>query len=276
MTDLEIKQRKWQLIGLTVGALAVIIALGPLYLTILHGIGAFAALVATVFIGITVWNFVPWFSVKLANWRLKALKAEAAKNPIETLENRYLQLKENLLKQRDNIKARVAIAKKIFSQITDFEQKFNKTSPRRDAYQKLNQLIDLAKGRYKKAALALVNFGQVIEEKRADWEIVLSMNEANKLAQAGEDFTSKLMQDTALNTIQQGLDLAFAELDAAVMDENIEKLLNGQDVEIVVSATSSTPNQVESASPVLAIAAPNELDFDAEIEIIPEKVSVRK
>ena len=49
---------------------------------------------------------------------------------------------------------------------------------------------------------ALVAFGDFIKEKTAVWEIVQSITEANKLAQVGEDFTSKLMEDTALNTIQ--------------------------------------------------------------------------
>lgn len=233
---------------------------------------AVAAIVACVMI-----NLAPSCAALIANWRLKALKAVAAANPIETLQNAYSTRKESLMKQRDNIKARIAVASKIFSQITSFEQQFKKTSPRRAPYEKLTQLIDLSKHRYQNAQVALVDFGRLIEEKSADWEIVLSMNEANKLQQAGEDFTSKLMADTALTTVQTGLDTAFAELDAAVMDENIEKLLSGQDVPIGnVTVTAVVVEDVKK--PVKALVAPSELDFDAEIVASPvgEPVEARR
>jgi len=231
---------------------------------------ALAGVVALVMI-----NLAPSVAAMIANWRLKALKAVAAANPIETLQNAYSTRKESLVKQRDNIKARIAVAAKIFSQITSFEKQFNKTSPRRAPYEKLNQLIELSKNRYQNAQVALVEFGRVIEEKSADWEIVQSMNEANKLQQAGQDFTSKLMADTALSTVQSGLDTAFAELDAAVMDENIDKLLSGQDVQINVSSTTVTAVQIETPKkPVAALVAPSELDFDAEPATVVEAVPV--
>jgi hypothetical protein len=224
---------------------------------------AIAAVVAVVMI-----NLAPSAAAMIANWRLKALKAVAAANPIETLQNAYSTRKESLVKQRDNIKARIAVAAKIYSQITAFEKQFSKTSPRRSPYEKLNQLIELSKTRYQNAQIALVEFGRQIEEKSADWEIVLSMNEANKLQQAGQDFTSKLMADTALSTVQAGLDTAFAELDAAVMDENIEKLLSGQDVQIgAINVTAVVVEDVKK--PVKALVAPSELDFDAEVVATP-------
>jgi hypothetical protein len=231
---------------------------------------AIAAVVALVMI-----NVAPSAAALIATWRLKALKAVAAANPIETLQIAYNTRKESLIKQRDNIKARIAVASKIFSQITNFERQFNKPSPRRVPYEKLNQLIELSKSRYQNAQVALVDFGRVIEEKSADWEIVQSMNEANKLRQAGEDFTSKLMSDTALTTVQTGLDTAFAELDAAVMDENIEKLLSGQDVQIsTVTVTAVKVDDVKK--PVKALVAPSELDFEAEVVQVAEPVEARR
>jgi hypothetical protein len=70
------------------------------------------------------------------------------------------------------------------------------------------------------------------------------------------------MEDTALNTIQNGLDLAFAELDAAVMDENIDRLLSGQDVQITVS-----PVLIADKKPMKSLVAPSDLDFDSDSEV---------
>jgi hypothetical protein len=258
MNELEQKRQRFEKIAKVVGLGVAGLLFAPFAAATITGL---VSLLVVATLGLLTVNIgIPVGSRLMANWRLKALKAVAAANPIETLENRYSELKDSLMKQRDNIKARIAVASKIFSQIKSFESQFSKPSPRRDSYDKLNQLIELSKGRYQKAQLALVDFGHVIEEKRADWEIVQSMNEANKLQKAGEDFTSKLMADTALNTVQTGLDTAFAELDAAVMDENIDKLLSGQDVQINVASTA----KVDDKKPVKSLTAPSDLDFDAE------------
>ena len=266
MTDLETKRKHIETAMKILGLGALCLILGPVYLTLLHGLGALIALGIAAAGAFVVINLLPSFAAMVANWRLKALKAVAAANPIETLENRYSQLKDALLKQRENIKQRIAIASKIFDQIRSFESQFSKPSPRREQYDKLNQLVALSKNKYQNAQVNLVAFGKVIDEKRADWEIALSMAEANKLANVGEDFTAKLLQDTALNTIQDGLNTAFAELDAAVMDENIQKVLNGKESEVTVAPVTTASNTTPSsrAKPIKNLVAPTDLDFDAE------------
>lgn len=263
MNDIEQKRQKFETwakyIGLGVAGLlfapfAIATIKGVISLLVVFTIGALAFHVG-----------LPWLSASLAVWRLKALKAVAAANPIEQFELRYKERKDALVKQRENIKQRLAIAARIFNQITTFEQQFNKPSPRRKPYDQLVQLVELSKSRYTNAQVALVSYGKLIDEKRADWEIVQSMNEESKLRQVGEDFVSKLMEDTALNTVQNGLDTAFAELDAAVMDENIDKILNGQTVEI--SATVVSAN-LAAAKPQKALVAPSsmsDLDFDFDV-----------
>lgn len=268
---LTLEQRRTRIenIAKVIGIVALGFLFAPIAIMTIKGV---ISLIIVGAIGFATVNIgIPWFSRSVANWRLKAIKAVAAANPIETLENRYAQLKDALLKQRENIKQRIAIAMKIMEQIKTFESQFNKPSPRREQYNKLNQLVELSKAKYEAAQVNLVEFGKIIEEKRADWEIALSMAEANKLANVGEDFTSKLMQDTALTTIQNGLDMAFAELDAAVMDENVQKVLSGQSVEVKVIANTPKTKQ---------LAAPSDLDFDFEsvrdAEIVPVKSTKNK
>jgi len=273
MNELELKRKRIETIVKIAGVIGITLILGPLYLVILHGIGALFALAIAGVIGVTFVNFLPLFAAQLAVWKLKSFKALAAANPIEIFEKRYAEKKEILLKQRENIKQRIAIASKIYQQIASFETQFNKPSPRRDQYSKLNQLVEASKAKYQTAQIGLVNYGKLIEEKRADWEIAQSVAEGNKLANVGEDFLSQLMEDTALNTIQNGLNVAFAELDAAVMDENIQKVLNGQ-----VTVSSSAP--VIDTPKTKQLSAPTDLDFDfegptdaVEAEVVPVKKS---
>jgi len=274
--DLEARRKKIETWAKVLGLGVAAFLFAPFAIATITGL---VSLIVVSVIGLLVVNVgIPWFAASLANWRLKALKAVAAANPIETLENRYSQLKDALLKQRDNIKQRIAIASKIFDQIRGYESQFKKSSPRREQYEKLNQLVEISKSKYQTAQINLVAFGKLIEEKRADWEIALSMAEANKLANVGEDFTSKLMQDTALTTIQDGLNVAFAELDAAVMDENIQKVLSGDHSEVTVTVLPAVAPA--ESRPVRQLAAPTELDFDFNgqpmVETEPVTVSKRK
>lgn len=73
--------------------------------------------------------------------------------------------------------------------------------------------------KFKEAKVALAQFHDMIGEKRMDWKIAQSFAKASKLANAGADFQSQLMQDTAVTTIQDGLNAAFADLDSALLDE---------------------------------------------------------
>ncbi len=257
-TDLEARRKRIETWAKVLGLGVAGLLFAPFAVATITGL---ISLIVVGVIGLLAVNVgVPWFAASLANWRLKALKAVAAANPIETLENRYAQLKDSLLKQRENIKQRIAIASKIFEQIKGYESSFKKPSPRRDQYEKLNQLVEVSKSKYSNAQVSLVAFGQLIDEKRSDWEIALSMAEANKLANVGEDFTAKLMQDTALTTISDGLNLAFAELDASVMDENIQKVLNGETATVTVAPAVAVPATARSSN---RLTPPSDLDFDA-------------
>jgi len=276
-SELDIKRKKIETI---VKVLAMCVAgflFAPFAILTIKGL---ISLIVVGVIGLGVVNVgIPWLAVSLANWKLKALKAAAAANPIETLENRYAQLKDALLKQRDNIKQRIAIASKIYDQIKSFEAQFHKPSPRREQYEKLNALVEISKNKYAVAQKNLVDFGNIIEEKRSDWEIALSMAEANKLANVGEDFTSKLMQDTALTTIQDGLNMAFAELDASVMDENVQKVLNGDSSAVVT--VSPSPSAAPTQAPRQLTAPSSELDFDfnghsSTVDAEPEPVPAKR
>lgn len=217
MNNLELKKQnieKWvKIMGLGIaGFLFAPFA----YLTI-TGI---VSLIVVGLIGVLVFNIgVPWLATSIANWRLKALKAVAAANPIETLENQYRQRELALIKIRDNLKEFHVVVEDMKAQINEHNEKYpDRPSQFAEKYQKMVQLLNLRADKYKKAQANLAKFSQVIEEKRSDWQVAQAAAKAMKLANVGEDFQSKLMQDTALNTVQDGLNFAFSELEVSLLD----------------------------------------------------------
>jgi hypothetical protein len=104
----------------------------------------------------------------------------------------------------------------------------------------------------------------LIEEKRSDWKIAQTMAEASKLANVGEDFQSKLLKDTAVNTIQDGLNLAFSELDTALLDEN-----NSTPTPVQVTSAPAAVAQLAPTSPPNTLDLGFESDSIVDVEAVP-------
>lgn len=244
MNDLEAKRKRIETIVkvLALGVAGFLFA--PIaYMTIT---GIISLIVVGVIALLAVNIGVPWFAKSIANWRLKALKAVAAANPIETLENQYGEKESGLLKIRDNIKELHVIVENMYAQIQEHNQKYpTRPSQFLEKYTKMKALLDLRSTKYKQAQANLKAFGELIDVKRSDWKIAQSAVSAMKLAEVGEDFQSKLMQDTALNTVQDGLLLAFSELNVSLLDDQPATLATV----VTVESEKVQPQLTEKAGP---------------------------
>jgi hypothetical protein len=231
--------------------------------------GLIGAIVAAV-VGLVAINLAPSVAAMVANWRLKALKAVAAANPIETLENQYADRQNALMGIRDNIKESYAVLQDLYAQIQEHDEKYpGRPSQNLDKYNKLKALIELRGKKYKQAQKNLAAFGEVIEEKRSDWKIAQTMARASKLANVGEDFQAKLMQDTALITIQDGLNMAFSELETSLLDEQPIQPSGTQPPPAIAAGTTPSAARIpeKTGPPVLDLGF-NEGDI-LEAEVVP-------
>lgn len=256
MTNLELKRKRIEAFVKIAALLAVGFVFQPFVFLAIKGlIGLIVAGIVSLF-GVNV--FFPWFAMKVANWRLKALKHEASLNPIETLENAFKQKQEALDKSRDNIKQTFTIVQNLANQIKTHNERFpNRPSQHLERFNKLRTLTKLRESKYILAFQQLVAFGELIEEKRSDWEIAKSMAEADKLSAVGQDFESKLKQDAALASIEHGLNFAFSELDASLMDEAAQnRVAEAQGQTTVTVAAPANPRQLTER------AGPQTIDLD--------------
>ena len=265
MNELELKRKRIETFGKVLGLGIAGFLFAPIaYATIT---GVVSLIVVGIIALVTVQVGVPWFAASLANWRLKALKATAAANPIETLENRYQDRQNALVGIRENIKKSYSVLQELWGQIAEHAEKYpNRPSQYLEKYNKLKALVELRGKKYKQAQTNLATFGELIEEKRSDWKIAQTMAAASELANVGEDFTSKLLQDTALNTIQDGLNMAFSELETSLLDE---QPASGVTV-ITVEATPVTSGRKTAAIPEKCGPPTLDLGFDTDaIEVVP-------
>lgn len=199
-------------------ALVGFIAL-PFVITAIKGWLLLVALVAL--IGGT-FAIAPSIGMMASNWRLRMIKDEARRNPIETMQNIYRQKCEAL---EDGEKRLVMLRQKratYMSKLASFKKRFPDEVEYFDtAAARLTELLHIQEERYVAARKATEVYAGEVEKTQAIWE----MGKAAAEATAGPEFTeetflSKIKNETAIDSARQQLDVAFSELDQTLLEAN--------------------------------------------------------
>jgi hypothetical protein len=197
----------------------------------LLAIGGLAGLITFVTIGSTTLYFRPWFFMKLANWKLQSIKHEARQNPVETLENDYIDQAQKLnerLKRIGDLKGSIGVLE---SKIATFAKKYGPQDPdvlqMKDDLGKFNQLHANRVALWKEAKAELDRWSGAIERAKAKWEVSLAALDAGEMAGLTEDeILSKLKRDTSLDTIQATYSRALATLDTTLIEASVQQPTN--------------------------------------------------
>lgn len=209
------KARKEKLVRYGLFGLAGLIVSPVIFLAIKGIIGlAIAALV----LGVIV-TFAPVVSMKLTNAKIKSIKGEAARNPVETMQAQWIM-------KQAQLNERAAAVTAFNTEYLNFESRVQGYAAKRpakaEAYRNQQtkmkfvldrQLAGLADGRKK-----LDDFQQLISEASDDWDMALAgqrMNAASAKFEA-PDPIEFMKQQTALNSIQSALNQVIAELDTSL------------------------------------------------------------
>lgn len=235
MNNIEQKRAtydKWFKIALVaLGALII----SPIIFLVVKGI---VGLVIAGVIGLVVVNFAPVFSMKLANWKVKGVVAEAKENPIETMVNLLQEKKTAYNAFKLSVENAVTAAKTFETKCKEFTQKY----PARAhefivQVNAMKELVEKKKQALKQAQAMLIDGDNKLEEMRAYWSMSQAAQEANKAAgmSTGDAF-EKLKSDTACDAVFESMNRAFAELEVAAalntpaIENNASPSLNIVDV----------------------------------------------
>ncbi len=177
---------------------------------------AVAALIGTACI-----FFTPWVAAMFANWRLKAIKHEASKNPIETLQNDYQSRVEALQAFRESIRSFAGEVTSFKGKAEEFKEKYPKEAARFDEQlQKMVSLLNLRKNKYEEAKSNIALYAGEIDKAKAIWEMSQAAAAMNKAAGMNADeFFAKIQVETALDSVQKSLSTAFSDLEISLLDE---------------------------------------------------------
>jgi hypothetical protein len=214
MNNIEQKRTtydKWFKIGLVaLGALII----SPIIFLVVKGI---VGLVIAGVIGLIVVNFAPVVSMKLANWKVRGIVAEAKENPIETMINLLNEKKVAYRTFKTSVETAVTASKTFEQKCKDFAQKY---PARADEFvvqvAAMKQLVEKKKIALQQAQAMLIDGDNKLEEMQAYWSMSQAAQEANKAAgmSTGDQF-EKLKSDTACDSVFESMNRAFAELEVA-------------------------------------------------------------
>ena len=160
------------------------------------------------------WTFLPNFERKMANWRLKALKAEAAANPVETLQNNYQHAAEALEKKKQGLIDFKSGVRAYADQVGEFKRRWPQDGPKYDAIlARLQATAVTFEAKYRESVKNLADFQMEIEKAEAEWNLGNAAAKAQGIAMTQGDFDDMISTKTALGSVQLNLDRALSDLD---------------------------------------------------------------
>lgn len=224
MEEVELEQKRKRIT--TIVKIAALVVAGfvvapYIFLAVKGVIGlAIAAGVAVVMV-----NVAPVLADKLANWRLAAIKREAAKNPIETLQLDFGKRQQALGKFKQAITNFGAATLNFEDKLDSFKERFPKDSAKFESQlTKMKALLTIRKKKYGEAQDALEQFANEIDRAKAIWSMGQEAAKMNSAAgMTDDDFLSKIKTETALDSVTTSMNSAFAELETSLDESKAEK-----------------------------------------------------
>lgn len=235
-----------------VGLAGLLFAPIALYtLTGLFALGVAAILAMTgIFLG-------PVLAEKMANWKMLGLQKEWAENPIPTLERQLIQKREDLKARKKNLEEFSASVNSVKSSNDEYKRVYpnntDKIARLDEAYAKLNAGLERKVARYKAVKQAINNFEAAIQEADLFWKASLAVHRSAALDEKDEDPMELVKTRTSLGAVVQSMDLAFAELDSALLDEedpspmrsNVVPALEVQEIAVLPASISGQTTKEE-------------------------------
>ncbi len=195
---------------------------------VILGIAGFAALfliksivaLAIVTVGsIVLWNGLPVFAQWAGQMKLKGIKYNSAKNPVEDLQLIYM-------KKHTEIEAAAVSIASFAKETKDFKTKLEEFAIRRpekvesfkSTYDAMHKVLTIQTEKLKQSKAKLAEFEQVIIEAEDIWQMTQAALKANKAMRKFDmpDPMDEIRQRTAFDSILGSLNQVTAELETAI------------------------------------------------------------
>jgi hypothetical protein len=245
VNDIDLKRKKVAgIVKIAIGAIAIAILAPAIMLLVkgLVGIGI-AGIVA-----LAIVNFAPVISMKFANWKIKAIVAEAKSNPIETMIN-VAHARQDKLKEAQTAIANLSTQIKNFGdKLAGFKQKFpDQAEVFETNHANMKLVLKKWQDNYRLADAALDTYFAEIEKCKAVNEMALEMQKLNSMAQMDSDkLLEELKSKTAIDQVSENMNRAMSQLETSLLTEVPGQVVTPQSASLL----TNDPAQVVDFSTV--------------------------
>lgn len=218
------RAKRWATIARYAALLGVGFLVAPYVFTAITGLIGLA--VAAGLMGLT-WVALPWVETTAGNLRLSLVKAEAARDPIGTLEQESLRKAQALNERKDKIEALAGKTASFHSKLDSFKRDYPQDAASyQEIYDKMMLLLKRSRAQWVLAEGQLDAFDREITRAKAKWAMALAASDLRKDAgQVESEFMAKIKVECSFDTIETGMNSAFAQLDTLLMESDAQQAL---------------------------------------------------
>jgi hypothetical protein len=213
--DSDVRSQKLATALKWVAGLVGAVVVAPFVFLAVKGIVGLAIAAA---IGLAITQLAPVFAMKLANWRMALIVGEVEKNPIETMQNLFVEKTQELARADNNIADFETEIRNFDDQVEGFKQQYPTEA---DSYETLSQRMHEALAGMKteqSAARAQLNdFERKIAKAKAIYKMSVAAQNVVKLSRSAEaEVFAKIKEQVAFDAVRSQLNRSFANLNLAL------------------------------------------------------------
>lgn len=226
------RAQRWGVVAKYAALLVVGFFVAPYIFTAITGLVGLAVAGALM---LGTWVALPSIQAGAANLRLKLIKAEAAKNPIETLQNEYLRRSQALNERKTKIEQLAAKTNGFGTKLQGFKRDYpSEAQVYQDIYDKMVLLLKRSREQWVLAERQLGAFDREIEKAKAKWDMALAAADLRQDAgQVEAEFFAKLRVECSFDAIELGMNTAFAQLDTLLMESDTVQALPSSEKTVI-------------------------------------------
>jgi hypothetical protein len=210
------------------GALIGLALAAPLAVLALKAVTsiAMAAVVAlALFMGFSALPLIlRWWRIRV----FKMMKATARQNPVETLQLELIDRRQAFEVAGATVVAVSAMRDSLREKLDEYvERHRTKDAGLERSINQLSELVDRLRASLRQAGIKIEEFERFVARQADRWKLAKATGELAALLKesGGGDVTDRFLQDEAIETIRDALNLSFAQIDQILQKEEVRQIV---------------------------------------------------
>jgi hypothetical protein len=186
-------------------------------------VGGLVAAIVFLVIGGAAMALAPAMSMKFANWRIKAIQAEARRNPIQTMTAVLIRRQQDLGKQNAKIDKYEAAVQLFESKVKSLKRQFpDDQKGFEEQLEGMRKLLALRRERARDAKAQLAVFEAEIDKQKARYEVAMAALQVERQSKNIDDqeVFDKIKINESFDAVELAVGESFAQLSSALDELN--------------------------------------------------------